>query len=203
MELGIQDPCCGWGWPRRHPRASQAQQDSSEWQERGKKEGRGVKEEDRSQALGQQVSVWRQGMTDASVSVPTVATLWEQRRCLPPPPPTASSPLDRPWCGDNKTGAVLSAVKWPHWHSTTCGWGRGDGEVQASAQGLRSGSGGGGYIDGGQHVRTREGLSLWAVAASWDTGSVAVLPARKADVFTRGCAKFSEQPSAAWRSGLS
>lgn len=34
-----------------------------------------------SQALGQQVSVWRQGMTDASVSVPTVAALWELCRC--------------------------------------------------------------------------------------------------------------------------
>lgn len=126
--------------------------------------GRGVKEEDRrSQALGQQVSVWRQGMTDASVSAPTVATLWEQHRCLPPPPQTASSPLDRLWCGDNKTGAVLSAVKWPHWHSTTCGWGRGDGEVQASAQGLRRSQwqwGWGLYIWGSAHEDKGRALSL-------------------------------------------
>lgn len=81
--------------------------------------GRGQRRKiEKSRALGQQVSVWRQGMTDASVSVPTVATLWEQRRCPPSP-----FPLGRLWCGANKTGAVLSAVEWPHWHSTTCGQG--------------------------------------------------------------------------------
>lgn len=181
--------------------------------ERGRSEERkreGAKEDDRkSEVLGQQVRVWRQGMTDASVSVPTVAALWEQHRCLLPlslhaSPP--SFPLDRPWCGDNKTGAVLSAVKWPHWHGATCGRGRGwgDGEVQAWAQGLRRSRRRWewGYKCGGQCVRTGEGLSLRAVGASWDVGSVVVLPVRKADVFARGCAKFAEQPSAAWRSGL-
>ena len=164
-----------------------------------------------SPALGQQVSVWKQGMTDASVSVPTVAALWEQCRCLlppPPPPPRPPSllPLDRPWCGDNKTGAVLSAVKWPHWHGATRGQGRGwsDGEVQAGARGLRRSRWRRGrvYKCGGQQARTGEGLSRWAVGTSCDVGSAAVLPGRKADVFARGCAKFAEQPSAAWRSGL-
>ncbi len=123
------------------------------------------------------------------------------------PPPSLPLPLDRLWCGDNKTGAVLSAVKWPHWHGATCGRGRGwgDGEVQAWAQGLRRSQrrGGGGFINVGVSAWGQgKGSPLWAVGTSWDMGSVAVLPVRKADVFTRGCAKFAEQPSAAWRSGL-
>lgn len=79
--------------------------------------------------------------------------------------PTTLSPplLDRLWCGDNKTGAVLSAAKWPHWHGTTCGRGRGDRKVQASTQEMRRPQWWWrwhwqGYKCGGQRVRTGEGL---------------------------------------------
>lgn len=90
---------------------------------------------------------------------------------MPPPPP--SMPLDRLWCEDNKTEAVLSAVKWPHWHSTTCGQGKGesDGEVQVWAQGLKGlSSGGGGVINVGVSVRGQGKGSLtglWEPAETW------------------------------------
>lgn len=65
------------------------------------------------------------------------------------------------------------------------------------------GEGGGGYECGGHCSRTGEGLSL---SELWEPAETrgprrSCLPARKADVFARGHAKFAEQPSATWRSG--
>lgn len=170
-----------------------------------------TKEEDgESQALGQQVSMWKRWMTDASVSVPTVVTLWEQRRCLLPP--LASLPLIPPslstGCDVGITRQEQSSQQWSDHTGTVLHVDRGEGEVMERSRPVPNtweglgGGGGGGYKCGGQRMRTGEGLSRWAVGTSWDVGSVAVLPVRKADVFTRGCAKFAEQPSAAWRSGL-
>lgn len=69
--------------------------------------------------------------------------------------------------------------------------------------GLSGGGGIGGVINVGVSAWGQgKGSILWALGTSWDVGSTAVVPVRKADVFVRGCAKFAEQPSAAWRSGL-
>lgn len=77
---------------------------------------------------------------------------------------------------------------------------RGSRRSQWQGGGERAGEG---YKCGGHYSRTEEGLllsELWEPAETRGPRR-SCLPARKADVFARGRAKFAEQPSATWRSG--
>lgn len=157
-------------------------------------------------------------MTDASVNVPTVAALWEQHRCLLSPLPPSSPPLSlilpSPLLSAGRDEGITRQEQSSQQYSDHTGMvlhAHGGREVmerpRPPAQGLSCSplrwQQRRGYKCGGQRVRTEERLcsgSRGSRLRRW--GPRRSAPARKADVFTRGRAKFSEQPSAAWRSGV-